>query len=127
MMLPRILFSAWSILLVALIQSGLAFVMIQRKIQTPKILMGIQSGDTDDLVDFFQDWIAQESLETILPRASLNLVLEDLKNDRELWQRSEGKFNDFVKGLETKLRSEKRPLQTVLGKLIERITVTLLR
>lgn len=125
-MIPRILFPVCSILLVALFQSGLAFVMIQTKIQISKMSMGIQSGDTDGLIDFFQDWIAKESLETLLPRASLKLVLEELMSDRELWRRSEGNFNDFVTDFETKLRIEKRPLQTILGNSIDGIVLTIL-
>ena len=75
----------------------------------------ISVEDSNNLVDFFQIWIREESLESLLPKTSMFKVIDELKNNTILWERSKSRYNELMLEYEAKLRNEKRTLQAILG------------
>ena len=67
------------------------------------------------LLDALEAWLREQTIESVLPKASAKALLADLRDDRRFWAQQRKQFNVLWVSIEEGMRREDRPLSEVLG------------
>ena len=67
------------------------------------------------LLDALDGWLRSQTISSVLPKDQAKALLVDLRDDRRFWAQQRRQFATLWVSIEEGMRSETRPLATVLG------------